>query len=158
MNHRVTQQAGNSLNSYLLASQERLFFMEVAEMHKLSNILNKTFSKEEMKYICVRYDGKTYHMLRLSCPCALTEHHAMKAYWGSGGIGPRNLDLEVSGQVHAPVALPLWKEPLVPIAGLDAVAKRKIPSPCPDSNPRSSSPYSSAIPLSYPGSSRACSG
>jgi len=21
-----------------------------------------------------------------SCPCALTEHHAMKAYWGSGGI------------------------------------------------------------------------
>jgi hypothetical protein len=23
-----------------------------------------------------------------SCPCALTEHHAMKAYWGSGGIAP----------------------------------------------------------------------
>jgi hypothetical protein len=22
------------------------------------------------------------------CPCALTEHHAMKAYWGSGGIAP----------------------------------------------------------------------
>jgi hypothetical protein len=21
-------------------------------------------------------------------PCALTEHHAMKAYWGSGGIAP----------------------------------------------------------------------
>jgi hypothetical protein len=25
------------------------------------------------------------------CPCALTEHHAMKAYWGSGGIAPRIL-------------------------------------------------------------------
>jgi len=25
--------------------------------------------------------------LQISCPCALTEHHAMKAYWGSGGIG-----------------------------------------------------------------------
>jgi hypothetical protein len=23
----------------------------------------------------------------------LTEHHAMKAYWGSGGIAPRILDL-----------------------------------------------------------------
>jgi hypothetical protein len=23
-----------------------------------------------------------------SCPCALTEHHAMKTYWGSGGIAP----------------------------------------------------------------------
>jgi hypothetical protein len=28
-----------------------------------------------------------------SCPCALTEHHAMKAYWGSGGITPCILDL-----------------------------------------------------------------
>jgi hypothetical protein len=24
--------------------------------------------------------------LRLSSPCTLTKHHAMKAYWGSGGI------------------------------------------------------------------------
>jgi hypothetical protein len=23
-----------------------------------------------------------------SCPCALTEHHAMKAHWGNGGIAP----------------------------------------------------------------------
>jgi hypothetical protein len=23
-----------------------------------------------------------------SCHCALTEHHAMKAYWGSGCIAP----------------------------------------------------------------------
>jgi len=33
----------------------------------------------------------------------------MKAYWGSGGIA------EVSGQLHAPAALPPGKEPLVPI-------------------------------------------
>jgi hypothetical protein len=38
-----------------------------------------------------------------------------------------------------------------PRAGLDAV-KRKIPSPCGVSNPRPSSPQSSAIPLSYLGS------
>jgi hypothetical protein len=38
-----------------------------------------------------------------------------------------------------------------PRVGLDAVVKRKIPSPCRDSNPRSSSPYPNAIPLSYPG-------
>jgi hypothetical protein len=24
-----------------------------------------------------------------NCPCALTEHHVMKAYWGSGSMAPR---------------------------------------------------------------------
>jgi hypothetical protein len=38
-------------------------------------------------------------------------------------------------------------------AGLDAVVRRNIPSPYRDSNPHPSSPQSSAIPLSYPGSS-----
>jgi hypothetical protein len=37
-----------------------------------------------------------------------------------------------------------------PRAGLDAVVRRKIPSPYRDSNPLSSSPKPSAIPLSYP--------
>jgi hypothetical protein len=49
---------------------------------------------------------------------SLTEHHAMKAYWGSGGIAPRILDLgemEVSSQLHAPATLPPGKEPLIPI-------------------------------------------
>jgi hypothetical protein len=49
----------------------------------------------------------------------------------------------VSGQLHAPAALPPGKEPLVPIwvggwvgprAVLDAVVKRKIPSPRRESN------------------------
>jgi hypothetical protein len=53
--------------------------------------------------------------------------------------------MEVSGQLQAPVALPQGKEPLVPIgsgagggarAVLDAVVKRKIPSPRRESNPR----------------------
>jgi hypothetical protein len=39
--------------------------------------------------------------------------------WGSGGTDPRFLDLcsswEVSGQLHSPSAVPLGKEPLVPI-------------------------------------------
>jgi hypothetical protein len=52
--------------------------------------------------------------------------------------------MEVSGQLHATVALPPgkrvpdthWIGGLVdPRAGLDAVLKRKIPSPCWDSNP-----------------------
>jgi hypothetical protein len=37
----------------------------------------------------------------------------MKAYWGSGGIAPRIL--EVNSQLHAPAALTPGKEPLVPI-------------------------------------------
>jgi hypothetical protein len=48
-----------------------------------------------------------------SCPSALTRHHAMKAYWGSGGISPGILWprdwMEVSGQLHAPTALPPGK-------------------------------------------------
>jgi hypothetical protein len=39
-----------------------------------------------------------------------------------------------------------------PRAILDAVTKRKIPSPYRDSKPRSSSPWPSAIPLNYPSS------
>jgi hypothetical protein len=30
--------------------------------------------------------------IKLSVSCLLTEHHAMKAYWGSGGIAPCFLD------------------------------------------------------------------
>jgi hypothetical protein len=52
--------------------------------------------------------------------------------------------MEVSGQLHAPAALPPGKETRVPIGGgwigsravLDAVVKRKIPSPRRESNPR----------------------
>jgi hypothetical protein len=51
--------------------------------------------------------------------------------------------MEVNGQLHDPAALLPGKEPLVPIVvgwvgprtSLDTVAKRKIPSPCQDSNP-----------------------
>jgi hypothetical protein len=43
----------------------------------------------------------------------------MKAYWGNGGIAPLILSprhyMEVSGQLHAPAALPPGKEPLLPI-------------------------------------------
>jgi hypothetical protein len=53
--------------------------------------------------------------------------------------------MEVSGQLHAPAALPPGKEPpgshwiggwVDPRAVLDAVVKRKIPSPGRESNPR----------------------
>jgi hypothetical protein len=41
----------------------------------------------------------------------------MKAYWGSGCIVSRILDLGTrwGGQLHDPAALPRGKEPLVPI-------------------------------------------
>jgi hypothetical protein len=29
-----------------------------------------------------------FYIRQISCPCALTKHHAMKAYWRSGGIAP----------------------------------------------------------------------
>jgi len=71
--------------------------------------------------------------------------------------------MDVSGQFHAPGALPPRKEPLVPIryigiwlgtrAGLDPVVKREFPSPYRNWNPpppdhpvRSPALYHSAIP------------
>jgi hypothetical protein len=41
----------------------------------------------------------------------------MKSNWGTGGIVTRiiKLEMEVSGQLHAPAALPLGKEPAVSI-------------------------------------------
>jgi hypothetical protein len=56
------------------------------------------------------------------------------------------------GQVKSPW-YPLDRRLGGPTAGMDVVVKRKIPSPCWSSNLRSSSSYSSAIPLSYTGSS-----
>jgi hypothetical protein len=55
-------------------------------------------------------------------PALLTEHHPMMAYWGSRGIPLRIPDLgtmwEVSGQLHAPAALPPGKVLLIPIGVL----------------------------------------
>jgi hypothetical protein len=81
----------------------------------------------------------------------LTEHHAMKAYYGSGGISPRILDFGTRWEWSASRpgrftprerasstnCIGGWVDPR---AGLDAVVKRKIPSSCRDSNPWSSSP------------------
>jgi hypothetical protein len=69
--------------------------------------------------------------------------------------------MEVSNQLHDPGGFtPRERAPgtqwiggwVGPRAGLDTVVKSNIPSPCWDSNPRSSSPQPSATLLSYPGS------
>jgi hypothetical protein len=68
----------------------------------------------------------------------------MKTYWGSGGIAPGILDL---GTIRRSVSRPdrftsrapgtHWiGEWVGPRAVLDAVVKRKIPSPRRESNPR----------------------
>jgi hypothetical protein len=48
----------------------------------------------------------------------VTEHQAIKAYSGNGGIAPRILwprhYMEVSGQLLTPASLPPGKEHLVP--------------------------------------------
>jgi hypothetical protein len=75
----------------------------------------------------------------------LTEHHAMKAYWGvevwhsmevkwSATRLGRFIPREKAPSTH------LIGRYLAPGAGLDAVVRRKISSPYRDSNPRSSNP------------------
>jgi hypothetical protein len=78
-------------------------------------------------------------------------HSAMRAYWGSGGIAPRILDLGTTGhecsasrpvrftpreRAHGTHRIGGW---VGPRTGLDEAVKRKIPHSCRDSNPRSSS-------------------
>jgi len=57
--------------------------------------------------------------VKVMCPCALAEHHAMKTYWGSGCIALRILlpwhYMEVSGQLHAPAALSPGNSPQYPL-------------------------------------------
>jgi hypothetical protein len=86
---------------------------------------------------------------RFQCPCALTEHHAMKTYWGSGGIAPLNfltsaLDGGEWSASRPGRFAPREKAPgthwiggwVGPRAVLDAVVKRKVPNPRRKSNPR----------------------
>jgi hypothetical protein len=82
----------------------------------------------------------------------ITEHHAIKAYWGSAGIAPRILTSVLDGVEWSASRpgrfIPRERAPSThwiggwvgPRAGLDAVVKIRIPSPCQDSNPRSYSP------------------
>jgi hypothetical protein len=77
----------------------------------------------------------------------LAEHHAMKAYWESGGIDLRILasardggewSVSRSSRFTPRKSAPgtHWIGGWVgPRAGLDAVVKRKVPSPWRDSNP-----------------------
>jgi hypothetical protein len=57
--------------------------------------------------------------VKVKLSLCLTKHHAMKAYWGSGGIAPLIIwprhYMEVNDELHAPAALPPGKQPLVPI-------------------------------------------
>jgi hypothetical protein len=100
-----------------------------------------------------------------SCPCSLSEHHAMKTYWGSWGLTLRILDLGTRRRWVASFTRPgrFASKERAPgtycvggwvglRAGLDTVVKRKIPNLIRDSNHRSSSPQPSAVPLSYLGS------
>jgi hypothetical protein len=48
-------------------------------IRRINNYINKSRMKGKVK--------------RKRCPCTLTEHHAMKAYWGSGGMTTRIVDL-----------------------------------------------------------------
>jgi hypothetical protein len=82
--------------------------------------------------------------------CALTEHHDMKAYWGSGGSSTHSMTSALDGgerSASRPGRFTLkerapgthWIGGWVgPRAVLDVVVKRKIPSPHRESKPRTS--------------------
>jgi hypothetical protein len=76
----------------------------------------------------------------------------MEAYCGSGGIALRILDLGIKWWWSASRHGRFTRMKIAPGThsigdwvgvrdGMDTVVRRKIPRPCQDSNPRSSSPY-----------------
>jgi hypothetical protein len=73
----------------------------------------------------------------------------MKAYWGSGGIASRPGRFTRRDRTHGTHWIGGW---VGPRADLDAVSKRKIPSPRRDSNPDHQARSQSLYRLSYPGS------
>jgi hypothetical protein len=94
------------------------------------------------------------------CLC-LTEHHAMKTYWGIGGIAPNGfLTTALEGgewsDSHPDRFTPGERAPRYPLdrrlggstASLDAVVKRRIPSPGRESNPWT--PIVQLVASSYP--------
>jgi hypothetical protein len=58
----------------------------------------------------------SYSQVKVKLSLCLTKHHAMKTYWGSGGIAPAFLTSTLDGgQLHAPAALLPGIKPPVPI-------------------------------------------
>jgi hypothetical protein len=86
--------------------------------------------------------------VKVKLSLCLTKHHTMKAYWGSGRIGPHILNLGTRWRwMVSFTPWPLYHRERAPgthwIGGwvwpravLDAVVKRKIPSPRREPNPR----------------------
>jgi hypothetical protein len=91
---------------------------------------------------------KAWKNVKFSLCFSITKHHALKAYWASRGIAPRILDLGTRWRwvvsFTPPPLYPQGKSPWYPLdtrlggprTVLDAVVKRKIPSPRREWNPR----------------------
>jgi hypothetical protein len=112
---------------------------------------------------CTRvWSGKVIVQLSPLCFKWAPRHESVLGEWRYSSTHSRPSHYkEVSGQLHAPAALPPGKEPLVPARQEAGWApepawkrwwRKKILIHCRDSNFRSLSPWSSATELSYPGS------
>jgi hypothetical protein len=91
----------------------------VHSLHRLRSAhVPKFYADYEVRLDSHRGMDRRVLIREMVITCALTEHHAIKEYWGSGGISPRIIDIGTRcwcGQLHALAALPSGEEPLVPI-------------------------------------------
>jgi hypothetical protein len=80
--------------------------------------------------------------VKVKLSLCLTKHHSMKAYWGSGGIAPRILDLGTRWRCPGRFTLresswyPLDRRLVRPQSRPERGGEEKIPSPRQESNPR----------------------
>jgi len=63
----------------------------------------------------IRYEKRksAKHFVKIKLLLCLTKHHSLKTY-GGVEVQPHAFQMEVSGQLHAPAALPPRKESMLP--------------------------------------------
>jgi len=74
------------MNAWRLNSIPHIHFHVVVLRNKNNFAFNNVWVMVKIIYIYIKVKVKLSLFF-------VTEHHAMKAYWGSGGIHPRILDL-----------------------------------------------------------------
>jgi len=126
------------LTHFILHTALYLFIIEcvVTSLQRLLNIQARVQSQDSVcvldtvpshrPQLCTGlWTGSSYDYLHVPLSQYVTRHHATNTYEGSGGIAPRILNLgkmEVSGQLHAPAAVPRWKSPWYPFVRREHVA------------------------------------
>jgi len=95
-----------------------IFWLVTFQRVSGSNFCTHFFPPDKVIMLANLYtsQGSSYVKVNVMFSLCINIHHAMKTYWGSGGISPRipwpRHCMDVSGQLHTPSASRSGKEPM----------------------------------------------